>query len=350
MKRTLGLAFVAILGMTACGDNDDGGSDDGDDDGPADAAPEADAAPADAGVDPAVERGEYIVAAVAACGDCHTPRNKDGSFDTTRLLAGNPAFADILPDVEDMGLVPTKNLTPDAKTGLGDWTDEEIKNAFLNGIDDEGNDLFAIMPYYVLHNMSDEDADAIVAYLRSIPAVEQAIPEREELGFPVVAADPVPAENIPDTTLEASDPDYEAAVQGKYLAGSIGVCMECHTAATKPGTPVPIDIEALFAGGRVFVSEELGLPVPPFPDEIISRNVTPDKTGIQGFTAEQVRTVLKQGTDDDGEGICPPMPVGPMGAFGNLTDEDALAIGVYLTTIAPVDNMIATDCTPPPPK
>jgi mono/diheme cytochrome c family protein len=331
--------------MTACGD------DDGDDDGTADAAPQADAAvadaaAADAGLDPVLARGEYLVNAVAVCGDCHTPRIGI-TPDETRFLAGSPTFVDIMPGVDGMGLIPSKNLTPDPETGLGDWTDEEIKNAFLNGVDIDGEPLFGIMPYYVLHNMSDADADAIVAYLRSIPAVEQEIPEREELGFPVVTADPVPAAMIPDTTLEASDEDYDAAVQGKYLAGNIGICMECHTAATK-GEPIPIDVTALFAGGRVFVSEQLGVPVPPFPDEIVSRNITPDKTGIQGFTAEQVRTVLKQGTDDDGDGICPPMPSGPMGAFANLTDEDALAIGVYITTIAPVKNAIKSDCTPPP--
>jgi hypothetical protein len=59
--------------------------------------------------------------------------------------------------------------------------------------------------------------------------------------------------------------------------------------------------------------------------------------------------VLHEGTDEEGVGICPPMPVGPMGVFGNLTDEDALAIGVYLTTLPPIVNMVTEDCVPPPP-
>jgi len=346
MKRIVGLVSMAVA-LWACGDDD--GDDDGDDGGDAiDAGQPADAADeVDAGPDPA-DRGAYIVGAVAVCGDCHTPRLKTGAPDLTRLLGGNPAFADILPEVDGMGLVPTPNLTPD-ETGLGDWTDVEIKEAFLNGVDRDGEPLFAIMPYYVLHNMSEEDADAIVAYLRSIPAVDQEIPAREELGFPVTTADPVPEAMIPDSVLPASDEDYEAAQQGKYLAGNIGICMECHTAATKPGTPVPIDVDALFAGGRVFGRDELGLPKE-FPEEIFSLNITPDPTGILGFTPEQVRTVLTQGTDDEGQGICPPMPVGPMGAFANLTEEDALAIGIYITTIDAVENAIkAKECTSSPP-
>ena len=346
MRRAPGLVFAAVLAITACGDDD---GDDGDDGGTADAAPQADAAVADAAAADAgvslVERGEYLVNTVAVCSDCHTPR-VGITPDATRFLAGSPTFADILPDVNGVGLIPSKNLTPDPETGLGNWTDEEIKNAFLNGIDNEGEPLFRIMPYYVMHNMSEDDADAIVAYLRSIPAIEQAIPEREPLGFDVVTVEPVPAAMIPDTTLEASDEDYEAAVRGKYLAGSIGICMECHTAATE-GEGIPIDVDGLFAGGRVFVSDQLGVPVPPFPDEIVSRNITPDKTGIQGVTAEQMRTLLVQGTDDEGDSVCPPMPVGPLGGFANLTDEDALAIGVYITTIAPVVNEIESDCAFP---
>ena len=74
-------------------------------------------------------------------------------------------------------------------TGLGSWTDAEIKSAFLDGnakgVDGGTRPLFPIMPYFVLHNMTAQDANAIVAYLRSIPAVANAIPAREPLPFPL---------------------------------------------------------------------------------------------------------------------------------------------------------------------
>jgi len=292
-----------------------------------------------------VARGDYLVNHVAACGDCHTPRKPTGEPDTSKFLAGNAMFADLDPAHDDAGLLPTPNLTPDKKTGLGDWTDEQIKNAFLNGMDDEDKPLLSVMPYYVLHNMSESDADSIVMYLRSIPAVQNEIPERQDLGFPVLQAKPVPAEDLPETTLAPSDPDYAKAQNGKYLAANIGVCMECHTEHDPMGQ-VPLMLDKLFQGNEVFTREQLGLP-PAFPEKIYSANITPGKNGIEGWTVDDVVKVLKQGIDDEGHPLCPPMPVGPMGAFGGLTDADARDIGIYLTTLEPKDTDEIAMCVPP---
>jgi hypothetical protein len=141
MKRHAWIALTCLLAATACGDNDNGSGDD-DDDG--DGGGETDAGPMDAGADDAgadagagdVERGRYLVEVVGACTDCHTPRNQDGSPDMTRFLGGNESFADIDPEDDTMGNLPAPNLTSDP-TGLADWGNEDIKNAFLNGIDAE---------------------------------------------------------------------------------------------------------------------------------------------------------------------------------------------------------------------
>jgi hypothetical protein len=271
---------------------------------------------------------------VAACGDCHTPRNPDGSPDMTKFLAGTPLFADIAPNDNSVGAIPAPNLTDDDATGLGMWTDAQIKRAFLDGIDNSGTPLFPVMPYYVMHNMTAADADAIVAFLRTVPAVSNAIPPRQQLPFPFPQpAAPVPAAQLPNTTLQMTNPNYAAAVRGKYLAASIGICMECHTEESAAGTAVPIDVTKLFFGGRVFPAAALGLPAPPFTANIVSRNITPHANGIAGWTAADVRNSLKNGVDKAGVPICPPMPVGPMGAFGGLTDQDALDIGHYITTL-----------------
>jgi mono/diheme cytochrome c family protein len=303
----------------------------------------------DTGVDP-VTRGEYLVSHVLACGDCHTPRDQTGAPMAGMLLAGNPTFTDLSPETEGVGLVPAPNLTPDS-TGLGDWTDDEIRTAITQGTypakgrhSDTGA-LFPAMPYWVFHLLTDDDLNAIVAYLRSIPAVNNAISEREPLGFPLnQPAAPVPADAYPETSLADDDPNYLAAERGAYLTQF--VCADCHTRDT-PQAPVPIDTTRIFAGGRIFAAADLGLPVPPFPAEIYSRNLTPDTNGLHGWTAQQIADALRMGVDDEGTGLCPPMPAGPMGAFGGMTEEDALAIGTYLTTIPAVSSDDYPECTPP---
>jgi len=297
-------------------------------------------APADA----QVARGQYLVEHVAACGDCHTPRNAQGQLDRSRWLSG-ALFTDLDPQDPNVGAVYARNLTPDS-TGLASWTDEQIKNAFQNGLDEAGEPLFPAMPYWVFHNMTPGDADAIVAYLRSIPPVHNVVPERQPLGFPFTQpAQPIPESAIPRSTLPASDAHAANAERGRYLATMAGVCIDCHTPRAQG--PVPVFLDSLFGGGQAFAAAELGLPVPPFPATIYSANITPDSTGIAGFTPETVRTELREGIDEEGGRICPPMPVGPDGAFGGLSPQDALDIGWYVTSLPPIRHVVP-DCTPPP--
>jgi len=211
---------------TGAGDRDAGTTGDASDGG---STPEAGGEAGDAGPTPA-QRGEYLVKTVGACGDCHTTRSIiTGQPDPAKFLGGMPGFFQIpgLQPDGGVGVIGTPNLTSDMTTGLGSWTDMQIKAAFLDGVDKDGNALFPIMPYYVLHNMSASDADAIVAYLRTVPAVSNAIPDRN-FALPA-ASPPVPADRIPNPTLAMTDPDYASAMRGKYLAGNIGLCMQCHT-------------------------------------------------------------------------------------------------------------------------
>jgi hypothetical protein len=169
-----------------------------------------------------VARGEYLVKNVGACGDCHTPINfLTGQPDNTRFLAGMPGMFQVpgLGPDGGVGIIGSRNLTPDMTTGLGAWTDAQIKKAFLDGVDKDGNGLFPIMPYYVLHNMSPADADAIVAYLRTIPAIDSLIPPKNFMFPGVAAAPPVPATSIPDPTLPGPTRTSRSAMRGKYLAG-----------------------------------------------------------------------------------------------------------------------------------
>ena len=126
-------------------------------DGPADAAAGADAAPLTA-----IQRGE-AVAKKSSCSICHDPEKAaDGSLSgqlTPR--PGTMAYA--------------ANLTPDKDTGLADWSDDAIIKAVREGTDDEDEELCTAMPRF--SSMTDADAHDLVAYLRSLKAVNRAIPE-----------------------------------------------------------------------------------------------------------------------------------------------------------------------------
>jgi mono/diheme cytochrome c family protein len=288
-----------------------------------------------------VAHGKYLVESVIACSDCHTPKLPSGAPDMTKYLAGNATFV-MLPSGDAL---PSRNLTPDRATGLGSYTADQIKHMFMDGMvpSDGGNAaLNSVMPYYVFHNMASADADAIVAYLQSIPAVFNPLPNRSP-AFDV----PAPADYLDPATIPTpadSYPQKTSALHGRYLATEIGLCIECHTPHLQGGSK-PIDTGKYFWGGEDFSNFFVGtLNIHP-----ISANLTSDPTtGLGGWTAAQIVTVLHQGKDDHGDGICPPMPAGPQGAYGGLADQDALDIANYILSLPPAVNVVPDMCTWPP--
>lgn len=286
-------------------------------------------------VDPEVARGAYLVNVVGACIDCHTPRNPDGSPDLDNYLAGVECFIDADPEDDEVGCLNSRNLT-NHETGLMNRSDEEIKDMFLDGVRPNGSALHPIMPYWSYGNMTDEDADAIVAYLRTVRGVEHDLPPSQApFTTPEEPAERVDLEQVPEP--DSDDPNYESAMRGRYLAAQAGVCLECHTPETEPGTPEPRDLSRAFAGGNAFLRDDLGLP-PVFPETIFTRNLTPHETGLADWSAEDIVRALKEGVKLDDNPICPPMPSGPMGPYAGLTDEDALDIANYLLTLPPIEN------------
>ncbi len=289
-----------------------------------------------------VARGRYLVDNVIACSDCHTPKLPSGAPDMTRYLAGNPIFVQL----PDGSALPSKNLTPDPTTGLGLFTDDQIKHMFMDGlvpgVDGGTTALNSTMPYYVFHNMASGDADAIVAYLRSVPAVTNSLPPRSpafEVATPASYLDP---STIP--TPATTYPQRDSALRGRYLATESGLCIECHTQHPASG-PNAIDPAKYFQGGEDFSQLFVGtLNIHP-----VSANLTSDPTtGLGNWTADQIVTVLLQGKDDQGAGICPPMPVGPNGAYGGLSAQDALDIANYIKSLPPAVNDVPDMCSWPP--
>ena len=109
-------------------------------------------------------RGAYLVTALAHCGECHTPRNWLGAMETGRFLAGTSAGP-------DGKAVP--NITPDRKTGIGDWSEGDIVTVLATGQTPDFDYVGGAMAEVVksTSRLSDADRRAIAVYLRSIPAV-----------------------------------------------------------------------------------------------------------------------------------------------------------------------------------
>jgi mono/diheme cytochrome c family protein len=118
-----------------------------------------------------VARGKYL-AGFSGCLDCHTPGYFFGKPDMTRYLAGSEVGFEI----PGLGVFHGPNLTPDKATGLGGWTDKQISDAIQKGVRPDGRMLAPIMPWREFASLTPQDAQAIVAYLRSIPAVENKVP------------------------------------------------------------------------------------------------------------------------------------------------------------------------------
>jgi mono/diheme cytochrome c family protein len=297
----------------------------------------------DSGLSALASRGQYLVEHVIACSDCHTPKLPSGAPDMSKYLAGNATFVK-LPNGD---VLPSRNLTPDKATGLGNYSADQIKHMFMDGIvpgtaDGGTTALNSVMPYYVFHNMKSDDADAIVAYLQAIPPVNNPLPARSA-SFDVSA----PSDYLDPATIPTpgdSYPQKDSALRGRYLATQIGLCIECHTEHTTTGT-MPLNTSKFFQGGEDFSKFFVGtLNIHP-----VSANLTSDPTtGLGNWTAAQIVTVLKQGLDDQGTGICPPMPVGPNGAYGGLTDQDATDIANYIKSLPPAVNAVPDMCSWPP--
>lgn len=262
-----------------------------------------------------VARGEYLVNSVMACMACHTVLGKESHMpELDKLGAGGRLFGkeEGLP-----GNIYSSNITPDPETGLGNWTDDEILRAMREGISKNGQALFPMMPYLAYHEMGDEDAHAVVAYLRTIKPVKNKVPARE-LDFPLgmlVNTMPKPLSK-PVQAPGMEDP----VARGRYIL-SMASCTDCHTPRKGPD----LDMERWLAGGGEFPENGKKIKIP---------NLTPDKeTGLGNWTDEQIEMAIRFGQRPDGRQLHPVMP---WPYYNGMNDADMKALIAYLRSVKPV--------------
>jgi mono/diheme cytochrome c family protein len=248
------------------------------------------------------------MSSIVACGNCHTPQGPDGPLPGMELAGG------LL--IEDEAFtIHTPNITPDPETGIGGWTDAQIIAAIREGRRPDGRIIGPPMPIGLYRDMSDADAQAIVAYLRQVAPVRNAVPPSE---FRI----PLPESYGPPVTSVADVPRDDPVVYGAYLAGPLGHCVECHTPMVA-GVP---DFDRLGAGGLPFHG--------PWGTSV-SRNITPHPdAGIGGWTDDQIKRAITQGISADDSPLMPPMG---FHYYANIDEADLDALVAYLRSIPPLE-------------
>jgi mono/diheme cytochrome c family protein len=253
-----------------------------------------------------IERGKYLMESVVACGNCHVARGPQGQPLFDKGLSGGTRFDE----------APFKayaaNITPDPETGIGKWTDAQLAKAIREGIRPDKTLIGPPMPIEFYRHISDADLAAIIAYLRAQPPVKNQVP-KSQYNMPLP-----PAYGPPITSVAM--PGRENQVRyGEYLA-NIGHCMECHTPRSPQGTLVR---EKLGAGGQAFNG--------PW-GQSVSRNLTPDASGLKNWSDAEIAKAIRTGTDREGHPYKPPMA---FDFYKNINDRDMAALIAYMRSLQP---------------
>lgn len=278
--------------------------------------------PAAAADNAVIERGRYLANTILACGNCHTPKDARGNPIANRELAGGGLTFN-LPPFAGMA----SNITPDMETGIGAWSDQEIRAAISQGERPNhgrlaGKPLGLPMWVNFYKALLPTDLDAVVAYLRSIPPVRNEIP-------PPTYRVPVHRERYPDAERGFNERDMQDPVRrGAYLV-TVGHCMECHTPIKNGAT---LYEEAFGAGGRPYLP---GM-VKGYPEDwpgTVSRNLTADpEVGLGRWSDSEIKRAISDGIGRDGRKLMPPMG---FHWYSGLNTGDLDAIVAWLRTLPP---------------
>jgi mono/diheme cytochrome c family protein len=258
-----------------------------------------------------IERGSYLVNAVMACDGCHTPR-PGGVFDMTKRFSGGSQVWD-----EKAYTVRGSNITPDRETGIGAWSEADLKRTLTEGIRPSGVHLAPQMPFAFYKILTPRDLDAVVAYIRA------AEPIRNEVPPPVYKA-ATHATLIPDAEKPIADEALRDPVKRGFYLATISHCMECHS-RRPDGTQ---DYASWYGKGGFEFTGPFGA--------VAARNITSHPTkGIGAWTDAEIKRALTQGLGRDGRTFKPPMARHIY--FSKMTDDDVNAIVAWVRTIPPLE-------------
>ena len=258
-----------------------------------------------------VERGSYLVNAVMACDGCHTPRGPGGFLTDKRFSGGSQTWD------EPAYTVKGSNITSDRETGIGAWSEADLKRSLVEGVRPNGVPLAPQMPFAFYRILTPRDLDALAAYIRSAPAVKNAV--QAPVYKAAMHAPSIPGAEKPFDEAAMSDP----VKRGFYLA-TIAHCMECH--ARRPdGTH---DFRNWYGkGGNVMKG--------PFGTVTVSNITSHPKSGIGAWSDAEIKRALTQGVSRDGRQF--KLPMARQVYFSKMTEPDLDAIVAWLRTLPPLE-------------
>lgn len=264
-----------------------------------------------------IQRGEYLARA-GDCVACHTNGSSGKTF------AGGLAMA------TPIGTIYSTNITPDKKTGIGDYSFEDFDNAVRKGVAKNGSTLYPAMPYPSFALVKEEDMRAMYAYfMQGVAPVEQAnresgIPWPLSMRWPLsiwrgIFA-PAPADFVADANV---DPVIE---RGRYLVEGLGHCGACHTPRS-----ITMQEKAL---SNQDGDEYLAGSNAPIDGWVASSLRGEQRDGLGSWSEDELREFLKTGRNDKS------IVFGGMSdvvehSLQYLSDDDITAIARYLKTLAP---------------
>jgi mono/diheme cytochrome c family protein len=267
-----------------------------------------------------VARGAYLARNLLGCVGCHSPRDWSkylGPPLEGQWMSGGPPMDEALGLPGSM--VPG-NLTPDEETGMGTATDGELLRAVREGVGRDGRALFPVMPYPAYRALSDDDAQAVVAWLRTLPAVRHQA-GATHINFPVGLF----IRGVPKPVLQPVPAPSEAE-RGAYLLRVAG-CRDCHSPVNGRGQVIA---ERAWTGGRP-------LPGPGF------TSVSADLSGTRGTwlaTATRAQFIERFKAFEHADEAPLPAAPGvnshmPWNEYGRLTVEDLGAMYDALKALPP---------------
>lgn len=311
-----------------------------------------------------LNRGRYL-ARIGVCEACHTPPDVSAASGSTlspseaqreRTFKTNPDWLRYIDPLAknayaggvtyilrfsstSNGVVYSSNITPDRETGLGNWTENEIVEVIRTGRRRDGTALFLFPPHSFFENLAEEDAHALAVYLRSLPAIANAVPART-LPFPTA-----PATNV---TTRKFAPKGRSLEQAQYLMDAIVGCAECHSHTANGslqefvgGDPSDPFLGVFRLGPDLPLRvDEKGFAAFPYPGYAVKYAPNLTAFGLGGplsyVSSETIVRAMRQGIEVSKDRYGRPHAVNFIMMwqfYSGMSDDDAYSIADYLKTL-----------------